>query len=76
MKRLAKSMAVGGRVFHPNRLWSTRACFDILLFVLNEGTGVPAQHAKRRGGHDLLNSLRVTEEFTVLTPRSALTVDD
>jgi hypothetical protein len=50
-----------------------RARFDILLFVLNEGTVVPAQHAKRRrGGHYLFNSLYVTEEITVLTPRRSL----
>ena len=73
MKRLAKSMAVGGRGLRPNGWSSMRARFDILLFVLNEGTVVPAQHAKRRrGGHHLFNSLYVTEEITVLTPRRAL----
>lgn len=52
-----------------------RARFDILLFVLNEGAVVPAQHAKRRrGGHHLFNSLRATEEITVLTPRSSLSL--
>jgi hypothetical protein len=52
-----------------------RTRFDILLFVLNEGTIVPAQHAKRRrGGHHLFNSLRATEEFIVLTPRSSLSL--